>query len=343
MEHDLSWKAYLSDDTRYADIINGIVANGIQLVSPEDLQELDTQTGFIQKPPFIRAFSAKSRVHREKRMKIRDTLRRVAFGVSFAIIGIENQELPDYSLPLRNISYDVSEYEKQAARIRKAVRSNRIGLSRGEYLYGFRKDSRLQPVMTLILYFGADAWDGPESLHQMLDFTDIPEYFKQLIPDYQINLIQVRKLTDTSVFQTDVRQVFDFIRCAEDKQLLKQLITKDTYYQSMEADAFDVVVQYANATELMDAKKYYQKDGKIDMCKGITDWLAEEKELGIAEGKLAGIAEGKLAGTEEKTRAIVTNMLQHGMEDADIRAIAECEQNLIDEIRKLLQLPVQKN
>lgn len=60
--------------------------------------------------------------------------------------------------------------------------------------------------------------------------------------DYRINVIEIRKLENTVVFQTDVRQVFDFIRCAEDKELLKELVENDAYYQNMEEDAFDVVV-----------------------------------------------------------------------------------------------------
>lgn len=54
-------------------------------------------------------------------------VRKSAFGTNFAIIGIESQETIDYSLPLRNMSYDVGEYEKQAAKIRKQVRGDAGG------------------------------------------------------------------------------------------------------------------------------------------------------------------------------------------------------------------------
>lgn len=46
-----------------------------------------------------------------------------------------------------------------------------------------------------------------------------------------------RKLKDTSVFKTDVRQVFDFIRCSEDKKKLKELVDGNEYYKNMEEDA----------------------------------------------------------------------------------------------------------
>lgn len=252
-------------------------------------------------------------------------VRKAAFGVNFAIVGIENRETIDYAIPLRNLSYDAGAYEKQAARIRKEVRKNHSGLSRGEYLYGFRKDSRLHPTVTFILYSGVENWNGPKSLHEMLDFTDVPEELQGMVSNYHINLIEIRKLEDTSAFQTDVRQVFEFIRCAEDRDALKELVERDAYYKSMEEDAFDVVVQYTNATELVAAKDYYGKDGNVDMCTAI-------KEL-IAEGRTEGMKAGKLEGMDEKTRSIVVNMIKRGMEDADIRALAECGQELIDEVR----------
>ncbi|MBQ8802743.1 MAG: hypothetical protein IJZ53_03780 [Tyzzerella sp.] len=68
------------------------------------------------------------------------------------IVGIEAQETIDYLIPLRNMEYDVGEYRKQAAKIRQEVKKNPKGLEAGEYMYGFRKDSKLYPVTTFILY-----------------------------------------------------------------------------------------------------------------------------------------------------------------------------------------------
>ena len=118
----------------------------------------------------------------------------------------------------------------------------------------------------------------------MLDFTDIPEELKQLVSDYKINLVEIRKLEDTSVFKTDVRQVFDFIRCSNDKHALKKLVETDDYYKNMEEDAFDVAVQYTNATELIEAKEYYEKEDGVEMCQALTELLADEREEGREEG-----------------------------------------------------------
>lgn len=328
MAKDVTWKSYFLYDERYADIINGIGCSGKQLIMKEDLQELDTQTGFLRKPQFIRTIRTKT--NRQK-AKFRDMIRKAAFGINFAIIGIENQETIDYSIPLRNMAYDVGDYEKQAVKIRKEVRRNSKGLTSGEYLYGFKKDSKLKPVMTFILYSGLEEWDGPKALHDMIDFTDIPEGLRERMPDYSINLIEIRKLKDTSIFKTDVRQVFDFIRCSEDKKKLKELVDRNDYYKNMEEDAFDVAAHYTNAVELIKRKNYYEgKDGKVDMCTAIKELIADGRNEGITIGRSEGIT----IGIDEKTRIIVNNMLNRNMSIQDICAIAECSEELVKEVSR---------
>ncbi|MCM1121679.1 MAG: Rpn family recombination-promoting nuclease/putative transposase [Eubacterium sp.] len=308
MVRDIEWKGYFADDERYADIINGIACQGRQVVAKTDLYELDTQSGFLSGVKFVRERRSKVK---HGRVRIRDCIRKTAFGVNFAIIGIESQEVTDYSMPLRNMAYDVGEYEKQASKIRKSVRKNHQTLRTGEYLYGFCKESRLYPVVTFILYFGEKKWDGPRTLHEILDFTDIPPGLKKMIPDYKINVIEIKSLEDTSVFKTDVKQVFDFIRCAEDKKALQELVEKDDYYKNMEEDAFDVVSRYTNTAGLVEVKEYYRKEGGINMCKAITDWLEESKE----EGREAGIEEGRQQEAERFSRLILLLSEQDRMDD----------------------------
>ena len=46
------------------------------------------------------------------------------------------------------------------------------------------------------------------------------------------------------------------------------------------------------------------------------------------------LEEGREQGLEEKTRTIIRNMLARDMANEDIMAIAECGQELIDQVRK---------
>ena len=167
MTEDVLSKEYYSVEERYADLINGIGFQGRQVVKKEDLQELDTQTGIWQMP-----FKGRKK---KRSIRNRDLVRKTAFGINFAVIGIENQEIIDYALPLRNMAYDVGEYERQASKIRKEIRKNRNNLTKGEYLYGYAKDSKLYPVVTFVLYYGKEDWNGASDLHGLIDFKDIPK------------------------------------------------------------------------------------------------------------------------------------------------------------------------
>lgn len=161
MEQDIAGKLFFSDNRRYADLINGLGCNGEQIISEEDLQEMDTQTGFWGQ-------TTGDRKHRyigkhTYGIKIRDLVRKTAFGINFAVIGIENQNNIDYTFPVRAMSYDVGEYEKQLKCIRRRLRrKGKDGqhLTAAEYLCGFQKDIRLYPVVTFVLYYGKDEWDA---------------------------------------------------------------------------------------------------------------------------------------------------------------------------------------
>lgn len=276
MGKDGAWKPYFDDNQRYADLINGVGCDGKQIVKADDLQEADS--------------NAKD--------KSRDLLRKIAFGTNFAIVGIENQEEMDYEIPFRVMHYDVSSYQKQISAIGKEVRANPEGLEAGEYMYGFRKESRLNPLITFILYGGRAPWDGATSLHGILDFTNMPEELKDKVPDYKINVIDIRRFENTDVFQTDVKQVFDFIRYSEDKNKLLELVESDEYYSVMEEDAFDLVTKYTNSKELVQVKEYKLEGGKQNVCKAIRDLMddsrEEGKDLGRSEGRELGIKQTKL-------------------------------------------------
>uniref|UniRef100_UPI004056A1B1 Rpn family recombination-promoting nuclease/putative transposase n=1 Tax=Agathobacter sp. TaxID=2021311 RepID=UPI004056A1B1 len=310
MGKDTEWKSFFQDSQRYADIINGIGCDGVQLVKGSDLQEADTAS----------------------RRKSRDLLRKVALGINFAIVGIENQDERDYGLPLRNMHYDVSCYQKQASVIRKEVRAKPQGLESGEYLYGFKKDSRLNPLITFVLYAGKEPWDGPFCLHDILDFTDIPDKLKGMASDYKINIIDIHRFMHTEVFRTDVKQVFDFIRCSDDKRKLLELVEGDVYYRQMEEDAFEVVTKYTNSKEIVQMKEYKAEGGRKDMCKAIRDLMDDSREEGREEGRQEGREEGRQEGREEGRQEGREEGRQEGKELAKLRIAKGLLDILADEV-----------
>ena len=115
--------------------------------------------------------------------------------------------------------------------------------------------------------------------------------------------------------------MFDFIRCSNDKNALKDLVENDEYYKNMEEDAFDVAVQYTNATELIEAKEYYEKEGVVDMCKALTELIEE----------------GRAEGDRNRLREQVTKKVRKGHSIVEIADMLEESEEIIQEIVDELQ------
>lgn len=258
-----------------------------------------------------------------EKAKVQRFIRKVAFGVNFAVVGIENQEEVHYLMPLRTMVYDAGEYENQAATIRKKVKKLK-GIGRAEFLSGFRKENRLKPCITIVLYYGKE-WDGAMNLHSILDFTDIPEQLRAMVGNYHINLLDIRKLKDTSVFKTDIRQVFDFIRFSENKQKLWELVESDNSYKQMDEDAYDVAISFTKSEKLID-KQQFMAGGKVDMCRA----LVEIKEEGIQ----LGIERGRYEGENRKLTEMVCKKLKKGKSPEVIADELEEEMEQIQNICK---------
>ena len=153
-------------------------------------------------------------------------------------------------------------------------------------MYGFRRDSKLNPLITFVLYAGESNWDGPICLHDILDFADVPDKLKNMVSNYRINVIDIRQFENTDVFKTDVKQVFDFIRCSNDKEKLLNLVENDVYFQQMEDDAFDVVTKYTNSKGIVKMKEYNSQGGKKNVCKAIHDLMDDSRKEGVILNKL---------------------------------------------------------
>lgn len=320
MEKDLSKKRCLADNERYADLINGLLLGGKQRVHSCDLQEMDAQT------PGREAWlpGGKSRY----RQLNRDLIKKAAFGVNFVVIGLENQEEVHYLMPVRAMSYDVAEYERQARAVRSRVRKEK-GITRAEFLSGFHKNGKLAPCITIVLYFGKD-WDGSRSLHELLDFTDVPIELKEYVNNYSIHVFEIAKMENTDVFTTDLKQIFDFIRCSEDERKLRELIQNDPAYRCMDEEAYDMAVAYTNAKELIEAKQYHGKDGKVNMCEALTKMLADERQEGLEQGIEQGI------------RIFILDKLEEGMPEERVaeklmRGFSLTEEKTREYIRKYRQ------
>ena len=68
----------------------------------------------------------------------------------------------------------------------------------------------MKPVITLVIHFGADEWDAPLSLHEMMEVRS--KKLLHYIQDYRIHLIDPANLTEEDLvkFTSSLREGFLF-------------------------------------------------------------------------------------------------------------------------------------
>ena len=277
---DTVTKTFMRENTVFADAFNYLIFNGKKVIQPEQLQELDT-TELVQ-------LIAKGKNNKnESVQKYRDILKAAVImedeNADYLLLGIENQTEIHYAMPVRNMIYDALQYGNQVAAIAAQNVKEKKAPTRAEFLSGFYKADKLRPVITLVLHFGADPWDGATSLHEMMYFP--LEEMRTFIQDYKIHLIDPAALKPDELekFSTSLREVLGCIKYSKDKEKLSSFIRNNTR-MTLEINAARVIQAITNIT--LDLSEEVEE---VDMCKAIDDMMQDSREEGKAEGRTEGI------------------------------------------------------
>ena len=277
---DTVTKTFMRENTVFADAFNYLIFNGKKVIQPERLQELDT-TELVQ-------LIAKGKNNKnESVQKYRDILKAAVIiedeNADYLLLGIENQTEIHYAMPVRNMIYDALQYGNQVAAIAAQNVKEKKAPTRAEFLSGFYKADKLRPVITLVLHFGADPWDGATSLHEMMYFP--LEEMQTFIQDYKIHLIDPAALKPDELekFSTSLREVLGCIKYSKDKEKLSSFIRNNTRMM-LEINAARVIQAITNIT--LDLSEEVEE---VDMCKAIDDMMQDSREEGKAEGRTEGI------------------------------------------------------
>lgn len=277
---DTVTKTFMRENTVFADAFNYLIFNGKKVIQPERLQELDT-TELVQ-------LIAKGKNNKnESVQKYRDILKAAVImedeNADYLLLGIENQTEIHYAMPVRNMIYDALQYGNQVAAIAAQNVKEKKAPTRAEFLSGFYKADKLRPVITLVLHFGADPWDGATFLHEMMYFP--LEEMRTFIQDYKIHLIDPAALKPDELekFSTSLREVLGCIKYSKDKEKLSSFIRNNTR-MTLEINAARVIQAITNIT--LDLSEEVEE---VDMCKAIDDMMQDSREEGKAEGRTEGI------------------------------------------------------
>ena len=314
-EVDILSRKYMNDRNHFADTFNYYLYDGQSGIDPNDLSPLDTAE--IAVP-----YGNGARVPVQKYRDIIKYWKVMTDGKAlYAILGIENQANVHYAMPVKNGLYDLMNYSRQVEEARNSYRlknwkgrnknknsrrkSKKIILSPAEYLSGFRKEDRLIPVITLVVFFSASEWDGPMSIHEMLCTDD--ETLLRYVPDYRIHLLEPYKMgnSDFEKFQTDFGKVLKYIKYSGDKEKLHEITHESDAYKSIDNDSA-VLMNAITGSKL----KIKPEEGKVDMCKAIDDMRTESWEAGKEVGITQGITQGKELGHNEERVECIQNLME---------------------------------
>lgn len=154
---DVNVNIWLNEKKRFADLFNGVLYKGKQVIRPEELEEISP----------VASVSIKNRVGKTRNMKkYRDIVMRWKNNATFVLLANESQDKIHYAMPQKVMLYDGMDYEEQIRNLWKQrmecqKQARRIGkplehLTAAEYLSRFRKNDRLIPIISLVFYYGSD-------------------------------------------------------------------------------------------------------------------------------------------------------------------------------------------
>lgn len=312
---DTVTKAYMNENSVFADAFNYLIYEGKAVVDPQHLKEMDTTEIVVPFGMRDEGKADKSDVAQKYRDILKSAVIKQDDKVTYILFGIENQTDIHYAMPVRTFIYDALQYGKQVEDTVARHRKNKKGggkYNRGEYLSGFYKDDKVIPVITLILHFGEKEWDGPLSLHDMMAVEN--EKLLAYVQNYQIHLIDPAKIKDEDLkkFSTSLREVIGCIKYSKDKKQLAGFL-KDNPRMLMEVSAARVIKTITNTPIVIP-----EEEERIDMCKAIEDMISDSK----AEGKKEGRKEGRKEGKKEGALITLAGLVRDGVlsvKDAALR------------------------
>ena len=279
---DVLCKKYMSNNEVFADAFNYLLYGGKKKIKPEDLKPLDTSSISIE----IKNTKVSNAVQKNRDVfKVLSAKRTDKLGL--LILGVENQAKGHYAMPVRVLLYDLLQYASQIDTCKEKNRKTKKTLTDDEFLSGFTKQDKLIPVITLVVYFGSNNWDGPTNIREM--FGNVKESIAKYLPNYHINLISP-DLSDDELdkLSSELGVVMKFIKQSRDKKKMLENIEKHKEFRNV-SNLSATLINEATGLNL----KINKEQEKIDMCQAMKEIIEDIRNEERA----------KLKVEKEKTKA----------------------------------------
>ncbi len=251
---DISEKILFAFNDVFADIVNGLLFDGRQIISADDLSEQAPRT----------AYKADGKIREVER----DVAKRwVKKNMRIACFGLENQTEPDPDMVLRVYGYDGAEYRSQ--------------------LLKENKNKPRYPVVTLVLYFGyTQHWNEPVYLS---DAVPVPEIIKPYLSNIKINVFEIAFLPREKLdcFHSDFKIVADYFIQMREKGNYVPLPKRLRHVEAV-LQFFSIMTDDTRFEDILNQKANTQEGGIHNMCEWLDRVEAASRAEGMAKGEIIG-------------------------------------------------------
>lgn len=316
MKADTVTKDFISDAGVFADVFNYYIYGGQQVIMPEQLVERDSAKIAL---PYGTGGAV---VPIQKFRDVQKLYAAMTDGkLEYILYGAENQSEIHYAMAVKNNLYDALDYagqvEEAAKSHRRAKKQEQKKPNSGEFLGGFWKEDRLIPSITLTIYFGAEEWDAPLSLFDMMEVTDTR--ILSCMDNYHVRLIAPALMADEEImkFQSSLREVMLFIKYSKDKKNLNRVLNiNEKRFRQVERRAADVIEAITHT-----GLKYDKSEVTVNMCQAIQEMREESEQK----------------GEQRKAKETARNLYKMGI---DIERIAQAVDYAVETVKEWLNLSI---
>ncbi|WP_216696892.1 Rpn family recombination-promoting nuclease/putative transposase [Anaerostipes faecalis] len=330
---DAAMKNLLKDKEKFADLFNGCLFSGKQIIHPENLKEINSEEVFVQRDKEAKGLNQVIKRYRDVFMEY------VAGDIHF-LLGVESQSEIDYSMPIRVMLYDALSYDGQKRNLEIRVNQK----SGKTYRSKMTKSQKIYPIITLVLYHGEQEWEGDKSIYGIMNQMGMEKYnIQKYIYNYKINLIDISKLKNMKNFQGDLQYILSMIKYKYQKEKLQEYIKKkEKELKQLDESSKKALVELLDNEDLILLFRNTEKGEEFDMGNAIAELIMDGKNEGRNEGRIEGRNEGriegrnqgKIEGRNQERKVLILKMSKNGM---SIEQIAEVTELRKEEIEKLLE------
>jgi len=237
---------------------------------------------------------------------------------NYVLFGIENQSRPETAMVLRCLEYDLLALRDSLCEL-VSLRHPGAAVKGKDMLSALQLGEKVPPVITVVIYWGADKWSVPKSLHDLIDFP-LPE-LRRFVPNYRLNLIEPCRLTarKRARFSTKLGAMLHYVKSLKSERSMKVLLKHESGLADL-SQTEQGLLAALGGDKAAQIKSTYKAIGGGDMRTAWDEMVenAEKRGMkkGFSQGHRKGRAEGGRAERQATIRQLAHSLQALGVDDA---------------------------